>query len=93
MKKSSFAVHAVWLSACLFVAPALSHDIVESHDCIEPARSTSMASMIEQELFQAQLAVFESCMFDFIRAQQRQAGIHEQSAQIALDEWATFFQP
>jgi len=48
--------------------------------------------MVEQEFFQAQLAVFESCMFNFIREQQQQAQIREQSAQMALDEWANYFQ-
>lgn len=48
--------------------------------------------MMEQEIFQSQLAVFERCMFEFIRGQQTQAGVHEQAAQTALDEWTEYFQ-
>jgi hypothetical protein len=42
---------------------------------------------MEQEMFQAELAIYESCMFGYIREQQRQAGVHEDAAQSALDTW------
>ncbi|NNE36768.1 MAG: hypothetical protein HKN08_00565 [Gammaproteobacteria bacterium] len=42
---------------------------------------------MENEMFQAELILFEKCMFDFIRKQQQLSEVHQQAAQVALEKW------
>jgi len=72
--------------------PAFAHDTVTGYTCTKPGKPDQAASLMEKEIFHAQLAIFEGCMFDYIRNQQRQASVHDQAAQTALDEWNNFIQ-
>ena len=38
-------------------------------------------------MFQAELILYEGCMFNYIREQQRLSDIHQQAAEQTLDEW------
>ena len=53
-----------------------------------PGKVTRM----EGEIFTAELAIYEKCMFTYIRNQQREAGVHEDAAVSALDEWNEYLQ-
>jgi hypothetical protein len=76
----------------LMAVPVFAHDTVAGHTCEKPDISMQLSSTIEREILHAQLAIFESCMFDYIRDQQRQASVHEQAAQAALEEWNALLQ-
>jgi hypothetical protein len=92
VKKNPITYGFLFLSVSAITLSVQAHESIVVHTCSQPTRPAYIASMVEQEFFQAQLAIFESCMFDFIREQQQQAQMHEQSAQMALDEWANYFQ-
>ena len=38
-------------------------------------------------MFQAELILYEGCMFDYVREQQHLSDVHQQAAQKTMDEW------
>ena len=92
MTKTPGMHYLVFLFLAMPVLPAASHETPAVHACDKPELPSQSATMMEQEIFQSRLAIFEQCMFEFIRGQQNQAGIHEQSAQTALEEWTEYYQ-
>jgi len=93
MKIHSRLGYCVLVCLCVFIPSVNSHETVDEHTCSKPVRPGEVSSMMEREVFYAQLAIFEQCIFDYIRGQQRQAELHEQAARSALDEWASYIQP
>ena len=64
-----------------------AHESVESNECPPPLNTGRYTSAMEQEIFQAELSIYESCMFEYIREQQELADVHEDAADSALNTW------
>jgi hypothetical protein len=64
-----------------------AHESVETKVCNTPSNTGRITSDMEMEMLQAELVIYEKCMFDFIRDQQKQAEVHEQAAQNAMITW------
>ncbi|MGK0298058.1 MAG: hypothetical protein ACI9XC_001676 [Gammaproteobacteria bacterium] len=72
----------------LFFSIQLSaHESVKSNECPSPLNTGRYTSDLEQEIFQAELSIYESCMFEYIRKQQKLADVHEDAADSALNTW------
>lgn len=70
-----------------------AHESIPAHTCSKPAKPAQISSRWELETFQLANELFERCMFDYIRDQQKQSQRHEQAAQSTLDEWSNHLQP
>mgnify|MGYP006209620219 CR=1 FL=1 len=64
-----------------------AHESVQSIECPPPLNTGRYTSEMEQEIFQAELSIYENCMFEYIREQQRLADVHEDAADSALNTW------
>ena len=64
-----------------------AHEKIEQQSCAQPANTGRITSDIESEMFQAELLIYERCMFDYIRAQHDQADVHDYAADVALELW------
>ncbi len=77
----------ILLLSLIFPLSVYPHETVLPADCPMPGNTGRITSQIENEMFQAELILFERCMFDYIRNQQQFSDVHQQAAQLALDEW------
>ena len=64
-----------------------AHESIETKVCKPPLNTGRITSDMERETFQAELAIYESCMFRIMQDQQHQADVHEQAADKTLDTW------
>ncbi|MGY8815610.1 MAG: hypothetical protein ACKVHQ_12980 [Gammaproteobacteria bacterium] len=64
-----------------------AHEAVELNECPPPLTTGRYTSDMEQEIFQAELSIYESCMFEYIREQQKLADVHENAVDSALNTW------
>jgi len=66
---------------------AYTHETVSPNECPKPANTGRITSQMEHEMLQAELILYEGCMFNYIREQQSLSDVHQQAAQKTLDEW------
>lgn len=77
----------VILLTLIFPLTAYTHETVSPVSCPKPGNTGRITSDMEKEMFQAELILYEGCMFDYVREQQRLSDVHQQAAQKTLDEW------
>lgn len=88
MKQIPFIVLYVLVVFSAGIPEVPAHESIAVHACSKPVRPAQISSRWELETFQLANELFERCMFDYIRDQQKQAQRHEQAARAALDEWS-----
>lgn len=77
----------IFLLYLILPLAAVSHESVAPVECPKPTNTGRITSQIENEMFQAQLILYERCMFDYIQQQQQLSDVHQQAAQKTLDDW------
>jgi len=70
--------------------PVNAHEEITAHSCPLPVRPGRITSQWELENYHVQLEIFERCMFEYVKDQQRQAQHHENAAQQAMQEWKSY---
>lgn len=86
------------ISALLLAVVALSPCISQAHDetmlpdCNKSFMSETISSDMDRKNFELQLNLYEKCIFDYIKAQHKQAQVHQQAAEQAIDVWAIHLQ-
>jgi hypothetical protein len=75
----------------IFSIQAYTHEIVEPYNCTPPSSTgKKITSEMEKEFLHSVLLIYESCMFGYIREQQRLADVHEVAAEDAMKEWNNY---
>ncbi len=59
----------ILLLSLVFPLNIYSHETVSPADCPTPGNTGRITSQMENEMFQAELILFEKCMFEYIRQQ------------------------
>jgi hypothetical protein len=72
--------------------PVMAHDAVDAHSCRAPRSSGPVNSTMEREIFHAELSIYEKCMFEYVREQQKLAEVHDSAARATLDEWNNYIE-